>query len=715
MKRNLVRPTPTISLILLTVGLLLLILSACAVEAGPEGPAGSQGPIGPAGPAGPQGPPGSPGPTGPQGPPGPETQNFLVATGEGILSAITAVTIADDSTPTVTFTLSDAKGTVLSLDQIESVRFLIARIVTDPETEITSYVNYFATEVEGAEYVFAGETLTPTLASSQQPTFENGEGQFTELALGTYSYTFAQPLGGDYDPNATHTVSAEVIRGPRTVAANPLYTFVPNGGEPTITRDIATTASCNGCHDQLAAHGGSRQEVGQCVLCHTSQLVDPESGNSPDFKVMIHKIHTGAALPSVQAGTPYYIVGFRQSINDYSHVTWPQDTRNCSTCHTGADGDRYLTAPHAAACTACHDDVNLITGDNHDAGSRTDDRCVLCHEPEGDDFDASIAGAHLIPIHSAQIAGINLAILGVEGAAPGQAMTVTFKITTTADLTLTPADMDYLAVTVAGPTTDYVNRVTETIHRTPAENPPAVIAGEDGAYHYRLNYTLPEDAGGTYAIALEGYINQTHNDLEEPVRVAGFNPVMYVALDGGQAVARRQAVAPAQCNACHDSLALHGTIRQNIEYCLLCHSAQATDEARRPSEAMPPVSINFGPMIHLIHRGEEADQPYVVYGFGNQEHNYGEAVFPGNLSQCETCHVAGSYGLPLAAGIQPTTITQAGELVSTTPPIRLLCNACHDSAAAGGHAKLQTTVSGVETCQVCHGANREADVIEAHD
>jgi OmcA/MtrC family decaheme c-type cytochrome len=294
-------------------------------------------------------------------------------------------------------------------------------------------------------------------------------------------------------------------------------------------------------------------------------------------------------------------------------------------------------------------------------------------------------------------------------------MTVTFKITTTADLILAPADMDYLAVTIAGPTTDYVNRVTETIYRQPADTPPIVVEGEDGAYHYRLNYTLPEDATGTYAIALEGYVNQTHNDLDDPVRVAGFNPIMYVAVDGGQAAARRQAVSLAQCNACHNNLALHGTIRQNTEYCVLCHNPQATDEDRRPSEAMPPVSINFGPMIHNIHRGEEAEQPFVVYGFGNQEHNYGEVAFPGTLSKCETCHVAGSYGLPLATGVQPTTITQAGDVVSTTPPIQSLCNACHDSAAAGGHAELQTTTSGVETCQVCHGTNREVDVIEAHD
>ncbi|MFH0879615.1 MAG: hypothetical protein V2A34_07870, partial [Lentisphaerota bacterium] len=69
-------------------------------------------------------------------------------------------------------------------------------------------------------------------------------------------------------------------------------------------------------------------------------------------------------------------------------------------------------------------------------------------------------------------------------------------------------------------------------------------------------------------------------------------------MDGGKAVERRQAVDLELCNACHKKLALHGTIRQNTEYCVLCHNPTASDEARRPAEAMPPASINFRVLIH---------------------------------------------------------------------------------------------------------------------
>jgi len=121
-------------------------------------------------------------------------------------------------------------------------------------------------------------------------------------------------------------------------------------------------------------------------------------------------------------------------------------------------------------------------------------------------------------------------------------------------------------------------------------------------------------------------------------------------------------------------------------------------------------------MIHRLHTGAALidNQPYIIYGFNNSVHDFSEVVFPGNRAVCETCHIEGSYTLPLAAGVQPTTITQDETLVSSTLPIVAACTACHDNQAAKGHAALQTTDDGLETCAVCHGPNREFDVDEVH-
>ena len=52
-----------------------------------------------------------------------------------------------------------------------------------------------------------------------------------------------------------------------------------------------------------------------------------------DMKVLAHKIHMGSSLPSVKAGTPYRI-WHRGAWSDFSTVVFPQDVRNCTTCHS---------------------------------------------------------------------------------------------------------------------------------------------------------------------------------------------------------------------------------------------------------------------------------------------------------------------------------------------------------------------------------------------
>ncbi|UCC99565.1 MAG: hypothetical protein JSW66_06705, partial [Phycisphaerales bacterium] len=151
------------------------------------------------------------------------------------------------------------------------------------------------------------------------------------------------------------------------------------------------------------------------------------------------------------------------------------------------------------------------------------------------------------------------------------------------------------------------------------------------------------------------------------------------------------------------------------EYCVLCHNTTASDEEVRPEEELPPTSIHFKVLIHKIHRGEERSQkPYIVYGFQGSVHDFTELRFPGNLADCETCHLTGTYELPLPGSVQPTIVTQADELVSTTLPIRAACTACHDKTSVAGHAELQTTPDGTETCEVCHGSGSEIDVAVVH-
>ena len=703
--------------ILLCLVVLVLLLAACGQQApvateGPEGPAGPAGPSGPEGAQGPEGPAGPAGPAGPQGPAG----IAFIEAGPGLNAEITGVEFAADGKPQVTVTLSDGAGRQLEAEALEGYGFTIAQIVEDEETGISRYQNLLIQDVEGQPYTVDGVEQQPAMSSATQA-YADSEGQWEKQDDGTYVYTFANDLSAEVDPDLTTTVGLYAYKDGRASVANDVFTFVPAGGTPALTREVVSTEACNGCHNPLALHGGTRRETGLCVTCHTDQTIDPETGNTVNFRVMIHRIHNGADLPSVQAGEPYRIIGYRQGVHDYSASEWPQDVRNCETCHTGgANSENFKTAPQTAACTACHDDVDLVSGDNHAGGRKDDSTCSTCHEPDGSEFDASVTGAHVIPTRSEQVQGVNFELVGVE-AAPGEPVSVTFKVTNNAGDVIAPADMDYLAVTLAGPTSDFVTRITETIFRAPSDTPPAVEDAGDGAFTYVMQYVVPaEEAGASYALGLEGYVMESNDALEEPVRIAGFNPVTYFTIGEGTATPRRLVVDRENCNACHNQLALHGTIRQNTEYCVLCHNPMATDEAQRPEDAEgPPTSINFRVLIHRLHRGAEATQPLQVYGFGNRLVDFSQVEFPGNLADCQTCHLPGTYGLPLPDGVQPTTVTQNGQVVSSTLPTRSVCTACHDNTAVAGHAELQTTESGTETCQVCHGAGREFDVLEVHD
>lgn len=697
----------------------LLILAGCASEVvvpGPVGPAGAmgaQGMPGPEGPPGPVGPDGPLGPVGPQGPIGPPGQNF-VSLGGGLSVKLQSVALTADNRPRVTLGLGDALGMALPVEALEGYGFTIAQVVVDAESNLSHYQNLLVRSVQGRAYTVAGQEIAPALASATQAFAESG-GTWENLGGGMYTYTFTNTLTSELDENLTTTLGVYAYRSNRTVVANDLLHWVPAGGEPRTTREVVSTQSCNNCHDPLAFHGGTRRLAGLCATCHTAQTVDAETGNSLDFRVLIHRLHAGERLPSVADGIPYQIVS-RNTVHDYSAVVWPQDIRNCTTCHMGgADSDNYKTQPQRAACLSCHDNVDLDIGLNHPGSKpRLDGSCVECHDPEGSDFGESIVGGHVLPVNAERAGKLLLEILSVEQLTGGSAPTIQFKISDGDGQAVSTDGLDYLAVTMAGPTTDYTQRVTEVLIQNGESVAGAKSVGE-GVYQYQFAYQLPSDALGTYATGMDGSLLKRVAKVSDPVRISAFNSVTYTAVAGSVVVPRRSIVDAERCDSCHKQLSAHDGVRQNLEYCVLCHNAQATDAANRPTDALPATSLDFKVMIHAIHRGEaRTDKPYTIYGSSDEVNDFTELLFPGDTANCAECHKPGTYNLPLAAGVQATTIVNGEQSAGSLLPTRAVCTACHDNAATAAHAELETTAGGVESCEVCHGPGSEFAVDSAH-
>jgi OmcA/MtrC family decaheme c-type cytochrome len=119
--------------------------------------------------------------------------------------------------------------------------------------------------------------------------------------------------------------------------------------------------------------------VNLCVMCHTPQNVDPNTGSTVDFKSFIHRIHMGSSLPSVVAGGTFEITTSFGTSN-YSTVVDPSSAQRCEVCHQQTTGAAQATAfminPTRVACGSCHDNVNFATGANHSGGFQLDD--TLC-------------------------------------------------------------------------------------------------------------------------------------------------------------------------------------------------------------------------------------------------------------------------------------------------------------------------------------------------
>jgi hypothetical protein len=377
---------------------------------------------------------------------------------------------------------------------------------------------------------------------------------------------------------------------------------------------------------------------------------------------------------------------------------------------TDADGDlnlamlhsNWLTRPQRGACGGCHTNINWETGEGHAAGPQEDDEfCSFCHQADsGNEFDRSVKGAHTVPLASEALAGVYVDIKSVTNAGPGQRPTVVFSLLSK-DGRINPATLDRLLFTLTGPNEDFEFYAQENVLSG------LTAVGNDWSYTFAA--MVPSTAKGSYSVGFEGRITTEVNGDDE--RDSAENYIVPAAVTDAAADARRVIVDDAKCEACHSNLSLHGDNRKNATmYCQTCHRPDATDERVR-LEGLDE-SIHFKYMIHKIHRGAElVNQPYIIYGYRSSLHDYSDVHFPGDLRECEMCHVNDSYELPIAEGALPTHAPSA--LITEMLPITAACLSCHDSDGAAVHADSNTSDLG-EACETCHGEGKSYAVSRVH-
>jgi OmcA/MtrC family decaheme c-type cytochrome len=140
------------------------------------------------------------------------------------------------------------------------------------------------------------------------------------------------------------------------------------------------------------------------VSWHASQPID--------FSILIHDIHYARVRGGyaeennlVNPGT-LSVLGFSNTLNDFSDVLFPQDIRNCTNCHADAGGTCSASAPCGVGqscqggtcvntawlnpskrvCTSCHDE-DAVFGHAAlqtwiDPSGNPVETCETCHGPD---------------------------------------------------------------------------------------------------------------------------------------------------------------------------------------------------------------------------------------------------------------------------------------------------------------------------------------------
>ena len=743
---------------------LVLFLLAC------EGPAG---PPGPAGPAGEDGLPGIDGEDGTDGTPSPSPW----LTGPGVDLSITDLVMTAASAK-VKFTLKDTAGVALDRSGLlteapVTLSFVLAQLSPNADGSAGQYTAYTTRQVTS--------TITG-MTATQATTEASGTFATIDVTQGTYEYTFAAPLTG-FDAMKTQTVLAVASRNYRGVNTFDRETrsIRPDSGT-VIAREVVTDGKCNSCHGDLSGHGGRYVDVNQCVMCHSPQTSDPDTGNTVDFPILVHKLHRGEDLPSVAAGGSYKIIGFGNSVHDYSTVVFPHNIRSCESCHAGAQGDRWKTAANEYTCGSCHDDIVFATpvptGKRlHSGGTQAAGTCTVCHPATG-----SIGGVqdkHYTLDLDPRAPLLVFTIDSITNTAPGQLPVMEFTVTENGvgrDITPGQKPLTTLRATIAGPTNDFAGTLgtangvnIATIQGTNASGTLVAIDAAAGRFSYTFPAaaTIPPTATGSYQVGLEGYwaptcgngicdIGENGNQCEADCGVtlspltastptfAALSAVKAFAVTG-TVVARRTIVSAEKCNACHKDLAFHGGGRKNPNYCVMCHNpnlANAGRISRFEASTVLAESVDFRVMIHKIHRGEELSQPYFLGGFpapnaGNPAgsmHDFGETRYPRSRLDCNACHVAKNWTLPLPDSYLPSTLVEltCTEVVgndpndycdspfwTASPPTKIpaqsaVCTSCHDASYVAAHALINVTSTGLESCATCHGPGAMFDVGAIH-
>ncbi len=339
---------------------------------------------------------------------------------------------------------------VLTITNVTNTQPRETPVVHFSVTEDGAPLDILATPLPWLAATLAGPTTDYAEAEPTQYTVEEGSpdlGLALDGATGSYAFTFPTPLPSTASGSYAIGMEGYLQAGPGApvyAAENPVAYIAITDPSPVPRRTVVERTSCNSCHYDLLAHGGTIKSPEYCVLCHTANKVGNQDAPrlevpttnvpSESFDVLVHKIHRGSQLAQgyVVGGLPGPTMENPEGTPvDFGKVLYPGDLRACWACHAATsylpplpggllptvteetiacndptlDPTNYCSSvsvasqptlpPMTTACTACHDSPSDIAHAEANISSGSES-CLTgsCHGA-GETWD--VQTAHVLP------------------------------------------------------------------------------------------------------------------------------------------------------------------------------------------------------------------------------------------------------------------------------------------------------------------------------
>ncbi len=544
-----------------------------------------------------------------------------------------------------------------------------------------------------------------------------------------YPFGAVLRLGSTMGAATAPYVSAANVSGCENCHTVPFnkHAYIPGKIDDLTPGSASTTQdfyACKGCHsDQRGGGDFFWQLLGE------AKLADATTAAGKALRNHAAAVDAGTEKITTAESTKYAYKTRLMNDVHMSHAmefAYPQSMRNCVTCHSGKmDDTSGILKPanfRAETCISCHtvDGIktkmtkaaythSAIVAD--DATLRSTD-CTGCHGSFAPSFKTIHTGGYDPKIYTAE--GVRYSdtfkvkidsatfannVLDVKFSAAGSTGTYqASNVKPTVMVGLYGYNTKDWIVYAHGNAADGKKNLE---HVWGDGNPRFTdVSAANGAWEVKVDLSLWKDMIGTgkevkrAEIAILPKIG--HATLTEPER-GNPNPVpmalgldapsrtfdlvnnkfddtFYADLINVKTVGKSGGTATKGCNTCHDQLAttFHNGIRGgNIRVCRLCH------DKSNPASSFELQSRSIDSFVHAIHsfqymaaNGVDFSDPFQAMEYKHHT----ETFFPrfglgDGATDCESCHVAGKYGVPDQSKSLPALLSGSYTLKGKTNPI----------------------------------------------